>query len=550
MSSEDYLYEGRFILPSLLIYHFKEERIMKFVSKLTKLFKRIFNRTVICIIGILIQLCYLIGIFWSFGTYFTYSYVIFEAGAIAIAFSVINSDKHPSYKLTWILPILIVPILGVMLYVCFGSGNSANRLRKRMDQFNEEERLLLTQNSGIIDFLSGSSRKEIKDISKQANYLYNYGGYPVYINSNVTYFESGEAKFEVLCRELEKAKRFIFLEYFIIEEGKMWHTILKILEQKVSEGVDVRVVYDDLGCLRTLPYKYYDYLEKKGIKCKAFNKFHPFWVARMNNRDHRKILVIDGHTAFNGGVNLADEYINFIVKYGHWKDSAVMIKGEAVWSFTVMFLTMWNYLENVKPQSYDCFMPKEEEIIRYRGSPGLVIPYTDSPLDKESVGENLYISIINNATEYVYITTPYLIITNEMEAALSLAAKSGIDVRIITPHVPDKWYVLAVTRSYYKQLTKNGVKIYEYTPGFIHAKNFVSDDKVGVVGTINLDYRSLYLHFECGTYMYKTDCLLDVKADFLKTIEKCQEVTYDDTLKTNPLRRLGRSILKLFAPLM
>lgn len=216
----------------------------------------------------------------------------------------------------------------------------------------------------------------------------------------------------------------------------------------------------------------------------------------------------------------------------------------------MMFLTMWNYLNNNKPHDCDLYMPREEDIAPFRGEHGIVIPFTDSPLDKESVSENTFLSIIANASDYVYITTPYLVITDEMNTALTLAAKSGVDVRIITPHIPDKWYVLAVTRSYYKSLTKFGVKIYEYTPGFIHAKNFVSDDKVGVVGTINLDYRSLYLHFECGTYMYKTDCLLDVKKDFLKTLEECEEVTYEDCLKVNPLRRLGRAILRLFAPLM
>ena len=523
----------------------------KFISKFVRTIKRIFNRTVICVLGILIQLSYLIWLFWMFGTTFSYSYWIFEVAAILIAFTIVNSDKHPSYKISWILPILIMPIFGVMLYVCFGNGNSAAHLRKRMNQFNEEEHLLLTQNNEIIKQLQDSDDIVIKSVEKQANYLYNYGGYPIYTNSQVTYFECGEAKFTAMCEELEKAQRFIFLEYFIVQEGVMWDTILEILERKVKEGVDVRMVYDDIGCLKTLPYKYYEKMEKKGIKCKTFNKFHPFWVARMNNRDHRKILVIDGHTAFNGGVNLADEYINAIKRFGdYWKDSAVMIKGEAVWSFTMMFLTMWNYLNNAKPHDCNDYMPQEQEIAEYRGYHGLVIPYTDSPLDKESVGENTYLSIINNATDYVYITTPYLVITNELESALSLAAKSGVDVRIITPHVPDKWYVLAVTRSYYKNLTKNGVKIYEYTPGFIHAKNFVSDDKVGVVGTINLDYRSLYLHFECGTYMYKTDCLLDVKNDFLKTLEQCQKITYDDCLKVNVFRRLGRSILRLFAPLM
>lgn len=523
----------------------------RFGNLLVRTVKRIFNRTVICVIGILIQLAYLVWLFWTFGTAYSYSYWVFEAFAVIMAFTIVNSDKHPSYKISWILPILIAPILGVMLYVCFGNGRSGEKLRRRMEQFDQDERLLLPQKEAIIEELENSGDIGEKQAAKQANYLFEYGGYPVYANSNVTYFDSGEAKFAALCRELEKAERFIFLEYFIVQEGKMWNTMLEILERKAAAGVDVRMVYDDIGCLRTLPYKYYAQLEKKGIKCRAFNKFFPFWVARMNNRDHRKILVIDGNTAFNGGVNLADEYINAIKKHGdHWKDSAVMIKGEAVWSFTMMFLTMWDYITGTKPASYDDFMPREQDLLDNKNANGYVIPYTDSPLDKESVGENTYIGIINNATDYVYITTPYLIITNEMESALTLAAKSGVDVRLITPHVPDKWYVHAVTRSYYKRLTKSGVRVYEYTPGFIHAKNFVSDDKVGVVGTINLDYRSLYLHFECGTYMYKTDCLLDVKADFLKTLDVCQEITYEDTLKVNPLVRLGRSVLRLFAPLM
>ena len=520
-----------------------------FISKFVRTIKRIFNRTVICLIGVVFQLAYLVWLFWSFGTAFTYSYWIFEISAVLIAFIIINSDKHPSYKLSWILSILIVPIVGVMLYVCFGNGNSGEKLRRRMNQYNEEERLLLPQKIAIIEELENSGDVELNQVAKQANYLFNYGGYPVYANTNIMYFDSGEAKFKALCEELEKAERFIFLEYFIVQEGIMWNTMLEILERKVKNGVDVRMVYDDIGCLRTLPFKYYAQLEKKGIKCRSFNKFYPFWVARMNNRDHRKILVIDGHTAFNGGVNLADEYINAYEKHGHWKDSAVMIKGEAVWSFTMMFLTMWNYITVTKPASFDEYMPREQDILDNKDVNGLVIPYTDSPLDKESIGENTYISIINNATSYVYITTPYLIITNEMESALTLAAKSGVDVRIITPHVPDKWYVHAVTRSYYKHLTKSGVRVYEYKPGFIHAKNFVSDDKVGVVGTINLDYRSLYLHFECGTYMYKTDCILDVKADFLATVDECVEITYEDCLK-HPLRRIGRSILRLFAPLM
>ena len=512
---------------------------------LAKLLKRVFNRTTVCVIGIIFQVGYLISLFWTLGTLYTYSYLVFEIIAVIIVLFIVNSDMNPSYKIAWMIPILLFPVFGVMFYVFFGNSHSGDRLRKRMNRFNSEERLLLPQNNELVHDL----RDDVKTVEKQARYLYHFGGYPVYTNTSTTYFPSGEAKFETLIKELEKAERFIFLEYFIIQEGKMWNTILEILERKAKQGVDVRVVYDDIGCLLTLPYRYFDQLEKRGIRCKVFNEFKPIWSAKMNNRDHRKILVIDGHTAFNGGINLADEYINAYEKHGHWKDTAVMLKGEAVWSFTMMFLTMWNYLNKSKPASYDYYMPRATDIAPYR-SGGYVIPYTDSPLDDEPVGENVYLNIINDAKDYVYITTPYLIIDNEMVTALTLAAKSGVDVRIITPHIADKWFVHAVTRAYYKKLTKLGVKIYEYTPGFIHAKNFVSDDSVAVVGTINLDFRSLYLHFECATWMYKTDCVLDVKADYLKTLEECQEITYEDCLNVNFFVRIGRSLLRLFSPMM
>lgn len=515
---------------------------MNFISKLLK---RIFNRTTICILGIMIQVGYLVSLFWTLGTAYTYSYFGFTVLGLVLALYVVNSDLNPSYKIAWILPILAFPIFGSMFFLFFGNSHSGDRLRRRMNRFNEETKLLLPQDKKLLEGL----RAETKTVEKHANYIFRYGGYPVYTNTYTEYFPSGEAKFERLLEELEKAKRFIFLEYFIIQEGKMWDAVLEVLERKVKEGVDVRVVYDDFGCLFTLPYRYNEVLEKKGIRCKVFNPFKPIWSAKMNNRDHRKILVIDGYVAFNGGINLADEYINVYPKHGHWKDTAVMLKGEAVWSFTMMFLTMWNFLNSSKPDDYSVYMPKEEEAAPYRQE-GFVIPYTDSPLDDEPVGENVYLNIINDAKDYVYITTPYLIIDNEMQTALILAAKSGVDVRIITPHIADKWFVHAVTRAYYKKLTKFGVRIYEYTPGFIHAKNFVSDDTVAVVGTINLDFRSLYLHFECATWMYKTACVPDVKRDFLETLEQCGEVTYSDCLHVNIFKRVGRALLRLFAPMM
>lgn len=515
---------------------------MKF---LFKLLKALFNRTTICIVGILIQIAYLVSLFWTLGTLFTYSYVVFTIIAVIISLYIMNSEMNPSYKIAWIFAILVFPIFGVMLYVCFGNKNSGKRLRKQMAQFSQEERLLLKQNENVTEAI----KENEPEIIKQTNYLYSFGGYPVYSDTQTTYFNIGEAKFAVLLEELEKAERFIFLEYFIIEEGRMWNSILEILERKAKQGVDVRVIYDDIGCLFTLPYKYNYKLEEKGIKCRVFNKFRPVWSSKMNNRDHRKILVIDGNTAFNGGINLADEYINEYEKHGHWKDSAVMLKGEAVWSFTVMFLSMWNYLTFEKPSSFDYYYPHIEKPEKTSKN-GYIVPFTDSPLDDEPVGENVYINIINNAKKYVYITTPYLIISNEMMTALTLAAKAGVDVRIITPHIADKWFVHAVTRAHYKTLISKNVKIYEYTPGFIHAKNFVADDNTAVVGTINLDFRSLYLHFECATLMYKTNCISDIKEDFLNTLDKCEEITLEKCQKVNPFIKLLRAFLRFFAPMM
>ena len=516
------------------------------MSILKRLAKKIFNRTAVCVLGITVQVGYFASLCLGLGFCYNASYLIFQALGVVVSMLIINSDINPSYKIAWILVIMALPIFGVMFYIVFGNSSSSNRLRKKMNPYFENERFVLSQNEKIIKILAET---EPFPIARQAEYLTKYGGFAVYGNEKSVYLPSGEEKFAALLAELKNARRFIYLEYFIIGEGKMWNAILEILEKKVKQGVDVRVIYDDIGCLQTLPVKYDRVLEQKGIKCRVFNKFKPILSKQMNNRDHRKIFVIDGKTAFTGGINLADEYINEIEKHGHWKDTAVMIKGEAVRSFTVMFLTMWNYLSGEKPTDFPSYLQFTESNGK-TGANGFVIPFTDSPLDDEPVGENVYLNIINNAQKYVYITTPYLVIDNEMQNALTLAAKSGVDVRIITPHVPDKWFVHAVTRAHYRKLTALGVKIYEYVPGFIHAKSFVSDDTTAVVGTINLDYRSFYLHFECAAWLYKTDCISDIKSDFLKTLEECEEITYDDCLSVNVFVRAISVILKLFSPLM
>lgn len=515
------------------------------MSNLKRPAKKLFNRTAVCVFGIAVQIGYFASLCLGLGFCYNASFLIFQAIGVVVSMLIVNSDINPSYKIAWILVIMAFPIFGVMFCIFLGNSSSNNKLRKKLSPYIENERFALSQNEKILKKLEETELS----VSRQAEYLTKIGGCAVYDNTKSVFLPNGEDKFEALLTELENAHLFIYLEYFIIAEGKMWNTILEILERKANEGVDVRVIYDDIGCLLTLPDKYNNMIESKGIKCRVFNKFKPFLSKKMNNRDHRKIFIIDGKTAFTGGINLADEYINEIEKHGHWKDSAVMIKGDAAQSFTVMFLTMWNYLSGEKPTEYPSYLQLDENS-DYYGSNGFVIPFTDSPLDDEPVGENVYLNIINNAQKYVYITTPYLVIDNEMQNALTLAAKSGVDVRIITPHIPDKWYVHSVTKAHYKRLTGLGVKIYEYTPGFIHSKTFVSDDTTAVVGTINLDYRSLYLHFECAVWLYKSECISNIKEDFLKTLDECEEVTYDDCLSVNFFVRLLRAVLKLFSPLM
>jgi cardiolipin synthase len=416
--------------------------------------------------------------------------------------------------------------------------------RKRVQESSEETKHLLHQEQDIL--------KEIKNQDiyafQQAHYIEQYSTFPVYKNTQTQYLSSGEAFFEKLQEEMERAEHYIFMEYFIVQEGMMWNTLLDIMRRKAKQGVDVRMMYDDAGTIQTLPYKYKEKLEVMGIKTVVFNEIKPRLSLGMNNRDHRKITVIDGHTGFVGGVNLADEYINAFEKYGHWKDAAIMLKGDAVWNLTIMFLQAWRF-ESYEKEPYEKFKPKfycKECFF----SDGYVQPYGDSPLDDEIVGENVYLNMINKAKKYLYIQTPYLVVDNELVTALSLAAKNGVDVRIMTPHIEDKWYVHILTRAYYAQLIEAGVRIYEYLPGFVHSKTFVADDEVGVVGTINLDYRSLYLHFECATWLYKTQSIFDIKRDFLDTLDVCEEISLEKATAVRWPTKIARAILRVFAPLM
>ncbi|MEG2104379.1 MAG: cardiolipin synthase [Oscillospiraceae bacterium] len=467
--------------------------------------------------------------------------------SILIALYIINKADVPAYRMGWILIIMVVPLCGGLLYILLGEKRPALNLRLKLAKGMKGHSLNAKQDENIMHELE----KQAPRIAGTAGYISKFARFPVWKKTEVTYHPLGENQFEDILAELKKAKSFIFLEYFIIEEGIMWGSILKILREKVAEGVDVRLIYDDMGSLSKVPAKYFLKMERYGIKCIVFNKFIPIVSLVMNNRDHRKMLIIDGNTVFTGGINLADEYINKKMRFGHWKDTGVMLHGEAVWNFTIMFLEMWNSFR-ADDKDFNIFRPKEE----YEGefaSDGFVQPFGDSPLDGETVSVNVYLDILAQATNYVYIFTPYLAVSDELQIALCAAAKRGVDVRLVLPGTPDKIIAYRLSRSYYLPLLEAGIRIYEYTPGFIHAKSYVCDDKLAVVGTINMDYRSLYLHFECGVFIYGSNAVRELKRDALKTFDVSHEVSAAERRRGGFIRSfIGGfidSVLRVFAPL-
>lgn len=508
------------------------------------LFKIITSKIVIVTTLILFQILLLMYVIFRLAQYIAVLYGLFILISIAITIWIINRPDNPSYKFAWCIPILLFPLFGGMFYLIFGIKQVPKKVKERYNRVNQKILSLFQHESKIMHDLA----KEDTNIYKQAYYLMSNSYFPIYSNTENEFLPSGEVMFERMKEELRKAKKFIFIEYFIIAEGIFWNAILEILVEKVKEGVDVRLIYDDAGCIQTLPYNYAKRLEKLGIRVYVFNPLVPRLIVQMNNRDHRKIIVIDGIVGFTGGINLADEYINAYERFGHWQDNGIMIRGAAVWNFTLMFLQFWN-MQFDEQIDYDWYRPDPNEVEKIQEE-GYVLPYADSPTDDEIVGEFAHMNMLNMAKDYVYIQTPYLICDNEVVTALSLAAKNGIDVRMILPHIPDKWYVHIVTRAYYRPLIEAGVKIYEYTPGFMHAKTFISDDEVAIIGTTNMDYRSYYLHHECGIWMYKTKSIAHMKQDFLEIQKLSQLMDLTFFEKEKWATKVMRAILRVFAPLM
>ena len=514
------------------------------MAHMKKIAHLLLGRFSIVALTIVLQFGWLVLVMYCFSYQFTYANLAIRLMAVILVLEIVNKWTNPANKLSWTFIILLSPMVGLMLYTTFGRSELTKKTGRRLDTIVKEVGAYFYQTPEIKDDLE---RKD-KAVLGQSKYINDWGGYPIYRNTQTKYYRSGEEMFPDMLEELERAAHFIFLEYFIIEEGYMFDTMVEILARKAAEGVDVRVIYDDIGCINTLPPKYDKKLESMGIKCAVFNPFRPILSVVMNNRDHRKIFVVDGKVGFTGGINLADEYINEKSRFGYWKDTGVRLDGEAVWNLTAMFLTAWSYVNHSRedykeymPQIYQTELPETD---------GYVQPYGDSPLDHETVGENIYLNMINDAENYVYIFTPYLIIDNEMLVSLCNAAKRGVDVRIVTPGIPDKKLIFLLTQSHYEPLLRAGVKIYQYTPGFIHAKSFLCDDKVGTVGSINLDYRSLYLHFECGVFMYKTKALEQLKKDCLETFEQSEEMTLEFCRNQNVFIRILQGMMRLIAPLL
>lgn len=505
--------------------------------------KVIFGRVLFTVLCLIVQLIWLIGLVWRLNQYYVWFSSVLEVIAVIVVLRINAKSDFSAARLVWTITILALPVFGISLYLMFGRNGLTRSTRRKYAKVEEQFSRELTQDRTILEDL----REQNIYIHNQQYYIRASSGYPVYRNTDVRFFPQTDLILEAMLEDLRNAREFIFMEYFAVQDSQVFHRIEEILLEKISQGVEVRFIYDDFGSIGFVKPSFMRRLNESGIQCRIFNPLVPFLYIFMNHRDHRKITVIDNRISYTGGFNLADEYFNITHPYGHWKDTGIRLEGDAVRSHTIMFLEMWNSIQNTDVD-YAGYLKNHKLLPDMKR--GFIQPYSDTPLDNVTLGENVYMNIIKNAARYVYITTPYLIIDNEMEKELRLAAERGVDVRIITPAIPDKKMVFLLTQSYYTTLIRSGVRIYQYTPGFIHAKDYVCDDRAAVVGTINMDYRSLYLHFECATYLYDCPAVMDVKKDFMETFALCNEIGLEYCQKRSVFVRCFQCVLRLFSPLL
>lgn len=497
-------------------------------------------KLIILLIGLILQIAFIMFVYGATNTIANYAAIIFEMIKFLSIIYIIYKPVNESYKIIWIILLMFIPILGFTAYMLWGNNKTPKKLKQRILREKKKIQKVLDENEEIAKSIKSKSRK------KEVDFLKNTTEYPVYYNESTEYFEVGDKYYEQLKKDLVNAKKYILLEFFIISTSKMWDEIYEILKQKSKENVKIYLIYDALGSLLKKPKNLKQQLEEINVNVLAFNPLTPVIRSYINYRDHRKIVVIDGKIAYTGGINIGDEYINVNSRLGHWKDCGAKITGESVKNFIVIFFKLWN-LYSKNHINYKSYIDEIEPTTKNNS---YILPFSDDPLNKKNPSQNTYINIINNAKEYVYITTPYLILDRETNQALINASLSGVDVRIITPHIPDKKLVNACTKSFYEQLLKSGIKIYEYKPGFIHSKIIVSDDDVAYLGTANLDYRSFYLNYECGIWIHKTKTELKIKKDFLDTIENCIEIKLEVWEKRNIDIKILEALLRLISPLL
>ena len=512
--------------------------------------RRLVSRVVLVSVGIAIQLAVLFFIIFYFSAYYLPIAFFFNLLSLFVVLFIVKRPGNPQIKLAWIVPVMVFPLFGGLIFLISGGKRPKKKLRNALDRAATLTKPHMQSN--IPHDLSSPdlplTAEVDRPIAGQCHYLHEQG-FTAYRDTDATYYADCREGWERMLEDLRRAERFIFMEYFIINPGKMWDPVLEILKEKAAAGVDVRLMYDDVGSISYVSRHYHKDMEALGIKCVKFNPYRPVYAVVMNHRDHRKILVVDGHIGYTGGVNFSDEYIGETIRFGEWHDNVLRVEGEAVRSMTLLFLDMWNAARPTDTvESVADFMPQAEKVEQIRCG-GYVLPYGDSPVDVEILAQNVYLNIINQASKYVYIFTPYLVLDYEMTRALCLAARRGADVRLIVPAIPDKKIVYELTQSYFPELIENGVKIYRFTPGFMHSKVFLSDDRIAVVGSVNLDYRSLLLHFENAVLFMDHPILPTVKADFEEVLSRC-ELVEAKTYRFNMLYDLYLGILRLFAPVL
>ena len=508
-----------------------------------KLLRLLSSRYFLAVLCILLEFGQMLAVFIYLRSYFWPVNLLGWVLQLVVTLYILNRDEIPEFKLPWLFVLFLAPVTGAFIFLLFANNSASKKQYRRHTAVMEE----LARYAGQTPAAEEVRRGDEHNAYRQVQYLHTAAGAPCHKGTAITYYPSGEDFHPALLEAMESGEKFIFMEYFILQEGKMWDPIHEILRRKAARGVAVYVMYDDFGCMNKLSDKYYELLRDEGIHALPANKLRPVFTRSHNNRDHRKITVVDGRVGFTGGLNLSDRYMNAEEVFGHWKDSAIRLEGPAVRNLTALFLASWNTQAS---EAIDCapymeYLPEEQDV------PVFAVPFGDGPppLYADRIGKNTYLGIIYAAREYLYITTPYLICDHELLNALRIAARRGVDVRIITPHIPDKKTIFLMTRSNYLPLVRDGVRIYEYTPGFIHAKNFLADDCLAVCGSINLDYRSLVHNYECAAWMYGTDAVRDMRDDFLATVAVSEEITPEKAVLRGG-KRLEAEILKVLSTLL